>query len=320
MSKEKNISTPLADEYPIKKHTARSWFAALILGVFIGLAVIVPGVSGSTIAIIFGLYTGMLYAFGNIFNDFKRCFVFLLPIGIGVVVGFVAGFLVIQRVFEAFLLQVICLFVGLMIGAVPALTKEIKGQNVTPVRGILFAVGVLIPLAISVVSIALSSGEANEATFTSFPLWRVAAYLPLGFIVSVTQIVPGLSATAILMAFGQFKPILNSLHRDYIFDNPQVLLLYAALGVGFLAGIVCVSRIFSAILKNHKITAFFTVIGLAFGSIASMFLNTDFYALYVQWAEQGAIPIVTVLIALLLLAVGFVGSFLLTKYELSREE
>lgn len=319
MSKEKNISAPLADEYPIKKHSAKSWTAALILGVFIGLAVIVPGVSGSTIAIIFGLYTGMLYAFGNILGDFKRCFVFLLPIGIGVVVGFAAGFLVIQSVFEAYLMQVICLFVGLMIGAIPALTKEIKGQKITPVRGILFAVGVLIPLAIGAISIALSSGEATDASFTSFPLWRVLAYLPLGFVVSVTQIVPGLSATAILMAFGQFKPILNSLHRDYIFENPEVLLLYAALGIGFLVGIVCVSRIFSAILKNHKVTAFFTVIGLAFGSIASMFLNTDVYALYTEWAANGAIPLPTVAFALVLLIIGFTGSFLLTKYELSRE-
>ncbi len=319
MSKEKNITPILADECPIKKHSAKSWTAALILGVFIGLAVIVPGVSGSTIAIIFGLYTGMLYAFGNILSDFKRCFVFLLPIGIGVVVGFAAGFLVIQSVFEAYLMQVICLFVGLMIGAVPALTKEIKGQKITPVRGILFAVGVLIPLAIGAISIALSSGEATDASFTSFPLWRVLAYLPLGFIVSVTQIVPGLSATAILMAFGQFKPILNSLHRDYIFENPEVLLLYAALGIGFLVGIVCVSRIFSAILKNHKVTAFFMVIGLAFGSIASMFLNTDVYALYTEWAANGAVPLPTVAVALVLLIIGFTGSFLLTKYELSRE-
>ena len=72
----------------IKKHTPKSFLLALLLGVFIGLAVIVPGVSGSTIAIIFGLYTGMLYAIGNILGDFKRCFAFLLPIGLGVVVGF----------------------------------------------------------------------------------------------------------------------------------------------------------------------------------------------------------------------------------------
>jgi putative membrane protein len=316
MSKEKNISAAPIDDCPIKKHTAKTWLAALILGVFIGLAVIVPGVSGSTIAIIFGLYTGMLYGLGNIFNDFKRCFAFLLPIGIGAVVGFGAGFLVIQNVFEKYVFQVICLFVGLMIGAVPALTREIKGEKKTPLRGILFAVGVAIPLAIGAVSIALSGGAETTATFTDFPISRIIAYLPLGFIVSVTQIVPGLSATAILMAFGQFKPILNSLHRDYIFENPQVILLYGAIGLGFVAGIVCVSRIFSAILKKHKTTAFFMVIGLSFGSTASMFLNTDVYTVYVDWAANG-VSVPTVIISAVLLAVGFVGSFLLTKYELS---
>ena len=307
------------EDCPIQKHDTKTWIMALVLGVFIGLAVIVPGVSGSTIAIIFGLYTGMLYAIGNILNDFKRCVMFLIPIGIGVVLGFVSGFLVIQKVFEAYLFEVICLFVGLMIGAVPALTKEIKGAKVTPVRAVLFVVGVVIPLAIAVISIALSSDGESSASFTEFPVSRIFAYLPLGFIVSVTQIVPGLSATAILMAFGQFKPILNSLHTDYIFENPQVILLYGALGVGFLVGIVCVSRVFSAILKKHKTTAFFAVIGLAFGSIASMFLNTDVYSLYTDWA-QTSVPWGVVGISVILLAVGFVGSFLLTKYELSGEK
>ncbi len=314
----KNKTTTAVD-CPISKHTPKTWVLALILGVFIGLAVIVPGVSGSTIAIIFGLYTGMLYAIGNILGDFKRCFAFLLPIGIGVIVGFAAGFIVIQEVFEAYLFQIICLFVGLMIGAVPALTKEIKGEKLTPSRGILFAVGVLIPLAISILSIVLSSEAESSASFTDFPVWRIFAYLPLGFVVSVTQIVPGLSATAILMAFGQFKPILNSLHRDYIFENLQVLLLYGALGIGFLVGIVCVSRMFSAILKGHKGTAFYMVIGLAFGSIASMFLNSDIYALYTEWAST-SLPVGEIVVGLVLLAVGFVGSFLLTKYELSRDE
>jgi uncharacterized membrane protein len=203
-----------------------------------------------------------------------------------------------------------------MIGAVPALTKEIKGEKVTPSRAVLFVIGVLIPLAISVLSIMLSSEDASVATYTDFPISRVLAYLPLGFVVSVTQIVPGLSATAILMAFGQFKLILNSLLKDFIFENPQVLLLYAALGIGFVVGIVCVSRVFSWILAKYKATAFFMAVGLAFGSIASMFLNSDVYALYTEWA-QTSVPLVDIAVSLVLLALGFAGSFMLTKYELS---
>ncbi len=301
----------------IKKHTPKSFVIALILGIFIGLAVIVPGISGSTIAIIFGLYTGMLYAIGNILVDFKRCFAFLLPIGLGVVVGFAAGFLVIQNIFEMFLFQLICLFVGLMLGAVPAITKEIKGAKVNPLRIILLIIGFMIPIAIGVVSIVLSSAEGESATFTSFPWWRFAAYLPLGFVVSITQIVPGLSATAILMAFGQFKPILNSLHSEYIIGNPIVILLYACLGIGFIVGLVSMSKLFSSILSKHKHTAFFAVTGLSFGSIASMFVNTDMYALYVSWAEANALPVADVVIGGVLLVLGFAVSFLLTKYELS---
>lgn len=313
MSKEKNSAAE--QSCPLKKHTAKSWTAALILGVFIGLAVIVPGVSGSTIAIIFGLYTAMLYAIGNILSDFKRCIKFLIPIGIGVVIGFVAGFLVIQSVFEAFLFQLICLFVGLMIGAVPALTKEIKGERLSTGRGALFAVGFLIPLAISIVSIILSSDGGSAAEVAEFSVTKMLLYLPLGFIVSVTQIVPGLSATAILMAFGQFRPLINSLHREYLFENPPVILLFAALGIGFLIGLVTISKAFSAILAKHKTTAFFMVIGLAFGSIASMFLNSDVCALYTEWAAT-SVPVADVVVGVVLLIIGFVGSYALTRYEL----
>ncbi len=315
MSKEKKVTAAPIEDCPIKKHTTKSWIAALILGIFFGLAVIVPGVSGSTIAIIFGFYAGMLYGLGNILNDFKRCFAFLLPIGIGAIVGFGAGFILLKELFETYVFQVICLFVGLMVGAVPALTREIKGEKISALRGILFAIGIAIPLAIGGISIALMGGEETTSTLT-FSVGKLLAYIPLGFIVSVTQIVPGLSATAILMAFGQFKPILNSIDKDVLLENPLIILMLGTLVLGFAVGIICVSKIFSAIIKKHKGTAFYMVVGLSFGSIASMFLNTDIYTVYVNWATNG-VSVPTVVVGVALLAVGFVGSFLLTKYELS---
>ena len=314
MNQEPNANAQAVD----LKSKSRS--LAFLLGIFIGLAVIVPGVSGSTIAIIFGLYTAMLYAIGNIFNDFRRCFRFLLPLGLGAVLGFGVGFVVIQKFFEPYLFAVVCLFVGLMTGALPAVLREIRGAKVTPVRGTLLPIGVLIPIAIGILSIFLTSGAGeSSATFVDFPLWRYVAYLPLGFLVSATQIIPGLSATAILMAFGQFGLILNSLHLDYILENPEVLGLYAALGIGFVVGLVVISRIFSAILAKSKQTAFFLICGMSIGSIASMFINPDMAELYGSWARGGA-PVIEIVIGIVLLVVGFVPSFLLTRYELRRED
>ena len=57
----------------LPKYDLKGWIKAFVLGIFIGLAVIVPGVSGSTVAIMFGLYAAMLYAIGNVTKDFKRC-------------------------------------------------------------------------------------------------------------------------------------------------------------------------------------------------------------------------------------------------------
>ena len=298
----------------------KSRWMAFLLGIFIGLAVIVPGVSGSTIAIIFGLYTSLLYAIGNIFNNFKRCVLFLIPIALGAAVGFLTGFLMIQKVFGAYLFLVICLFVGLMAGALPAVLREIRGAKRSPRRVLLFTVGCLIPILIAVLSVILGKNGESTETFTSFPVMRYVLYFPLGFVVSATQIIPGLSATALLLAFGQFGPILNSLHLDYILENPQVLLLYASIGFGFLAGLVLISRVFSIVLSKYKTTAFFMICGMSVGSIASMFVNSDVVEVYTAWAAGQRNAVTELVIGAILLAAGFTVSFLLTRYELNRNQ
>lgn len=100
-----------------------------VLGFFIGLAVIVPGVSGSTVAIIFRLYHKLLYALGNIVRRFKKCIRFLLPIALGLIVGFVLGFLAIQRLIEISPFTIIGLFAGLMLGAFPAVYDEVRAEK-----------------------------------------------------------------------------------------------------------------------------------------------------------------------------------------------
>jgi uncharacterized membrane protein len=179
------------------------------------------------------------------------------------------------------------------------------------------AIGILIPLMIGALSIALGSESMGEESFTSFPVYLFVLYIPLGALVSVTQIVPGLSATAILMAFGQFKPILNSLHTEYILENPVVIALYLCIGGGFLVGMVLISRIFSRLLEKRRAATFFLVVGLSLGSILSMFFNPDMWQTYKSWGA-GVDPTVDIIVGVLLGAAGFLASLALTKYELKR--
>ena len=311
----------ISADCPLYKHDAKSFGVAFVLGVVIGLAIIIPGVSGAAVAIMFGMYAALLYAIGNILNDFRRCIAWLIPIGLGAVVGFLGGFIVIQKLFGRFMFVIVCLFAGLMCGAVPAITGEIKGEKRTPLRALLLVLGFLVPLAVGGVSIMLSEGAVTVGgeTFTSFPAYLFLLYLPLGMVVATTQIVPGLSATAILMACGQFKPILNSLHLDYILENPIVILLYACIGMGFLGGMVLVSRLFSKLIEKRRAPTFFFVVGLSLGSIASMFFNADMWEIYVGWGE-GSNPALSIAIGAALLVLGFVCSFALTRYELKKRK
>lgn len=317
------MSEEKIDGAELKPYNLKGWIKAFVLGIFIGLAVIVPGVSGSTVAIMFGLYASMLYAIGNILSDFKRCVKFLIPIGIGAVIGFGTGFLLVQMLLEKYIFVVICLFVGLMLGASPALLNEIKGEKIGALRILLIAIGVIIPLGIGALSVyldppVLTEAEGASQAFGEIPWYMFLAYIPLGILVSATQLIPGLSATAILMALGQFKPIMDSVHLDYIIEHPAFIGLMLCLAGGFAVGLIVISKIFSKLIAWKKASVFCFVVGLSFGSIGSMFLNPDIVQVYFNWAH-GSFSIVEFIIGIVLLALGLTVSILLTRYGLVHE-
>lgn len=319
MKKRENSTPSLAENENVL--AGKSKLLSFVLGIFIGLAVIVPGISGSTIAIILGLYAAMLYAIGHLASrEFKKCFLFLLPLGIGAVIGFVGGFLVVATVFEPYTFELVCLFTGLMAGAVPALFRETEGERLSVKRGFLFAGGLLLPIVIALLSAFVLPKEAGESIFTTFPIWRVIVYFPLGILIALTQIIPGLSATAILMAFGQYGLIIGSAKEcvkniPYLLENPEIILLYASLGLGFLAGLLLLSRALSALLEKYKGTVFFGIIGLSVGSIVSMYLCSDMMEAYESFGARATFPWWEIVIGVLLFAVGFTSSYLLVIYE-----
>ncbi len=281
-----------------------------VLGFFIGLAVIVPGVSGSTVAIIFRLYDKLLYALGNIFRRFKKCAKFLLPIVLGLAVGFVLGFLAIQRLIDISPFTVIGLFAGLMLGSFPAVYDEVRSEKKTPLRVGLFLIGLAVPVAIALFSVFASEGAQS---LEGLNVGHYILFIVLGYLVAVTQVVPGLSATALLMAFGYFSSIMDSVHLSYWQQNPAVFGVYACLVAGFVAGLVTFSKLLTKIFAKHRAGAFFVIVGLSLGSILTMFFNPDIYAVYQSWTT--ALNVLDLTLGLVLFAVGIVVAYLFVRYE-----
>ena len=317
-------------EVALIKYNKKTWSKSALLGFFIGLAVIVPGISGSTVAIIFKLYNQFLYALGNLFKQFKKCFTFLLPIGIGIVIGVLLGFLAVDKLLEWLPFAVVCLFAGLMSGAFPAVSDEVKGAKRTPWRIVLFALGVAVPVALGCVSSVLtikapvseSIEGVTKTIFDNVQWWHIVLGVVFGAVVGITQIVPGMSASAFLMAVGWFQSLVSSVSMTYWKQNPAVWLVYGALVVGFCLGIFGFSGVLTKLFQKAHDASYFAIVGLSLGSIISIFCNGDIMEVYMSWATgkvNGTMLAVNIVLGVILFIGGVIGAYALVRYQRKKD-
>ncbi len=320
-------------EIALIRYNKKTWCKSALLGFFVGLAIIVPGISGSTVAIIFKLYDQFLYALGNLFKQFKRCFLFLLPIGIGIVLGVLLGFIGVKSLLKILPFAIICLFAGLMLGAFPAVYDEVRDAKRTPLRIVLFAVGLAIPIVMGCVSAVgtwnmQTNGVPTESggalvlkTFENIGAGHVFASLALGVAMGITQIVPGLSFSAVMMAVGWFSDFIASISLTYWQANPSIFLVYGGMGIGLIASVLALSKGLTVLFSKARHTAYSMIVGLSLGSVLSMFCNGDIMEVYLSWAQgTAANPVVDIILGVVLFAVGIVCAYLLVRYQRKQDE
>lgn len=296
----------------LKYKSFKEILISIFVGFSIGLSVIVPGISGSTIAIIMKVYDKMMYSFSNVFKRFKDCILYLIPIGIGIVAGFGIGFVLVKLLLETIPFITICFFVGLMVGTFPVLFKEIRGEAPTMNRKLLFTAGILVPLLITVVSMFANA----DNSLTGLGFGHYVLFLVLGVLISLTQIVPGLSATVLLMMFGYYTAILNGVGTE-LFTDFKLMLVYIMLVVGFVIGILLFSKVINRLLDRQRKPFFFTICGLSIGSMLAVFLGNECVDIYAGW--QGTGMVVDIIVGIVALAVGFAATFALYVYDKKKE-
>ena len=304
----------MENEILIEKHTKKSWFKSGILGIFMGLAVIIPGVSGAQIAILFKLYDKLTFAISNILKKFKLMFLFLLPIILGMVVGFVAGFFAVKELLAIATFAVVAFFAGMMLGGTPVYIKEIKQSKQNWFKIFLLILGLIIPISISLIAIHtnLDFGSAISETGTEWWIYIVA--VPVGFIVAITQIIPGLSATSTLLSIGLFNPLIESVSLTFWKANPTVLAVYVLLAVGFILGLFFLSKLINKVIEKYKSHFYYLALGLSLSSIASMFYNPEIVEYYNLWSVSG-INYLELGIGISLFCLGFVAIFAIFSFS-----
>lgn len=229
----------------------------IIFGALIGIANIIPGFSGGTMAVILGMYDKIISAISNIKNDFKNSLKILIPIGVGAVLGIVGFAKIIEFLLEKFPIATNFVFTGLIIGSFSMIIKKTtaKRRNLSGI--VAFLAGIVLMILMQLANVAENSA-ITQLDIASFIKIFTASLISAG-----AMIVPGLSGSFLLLLFGVYTTILTAI-------SSMNILILMTVGIGCLFGILIFAKIIDKLFKSCKNETYMAILGLMVGSIWSI--------------------------------------------------
>lgn len=241
-----------------------------ICGFFMALADSVPGVSGGTVALLAGEYDDFIGSFGAVVGKDKArrkaALLFLLRLGVGWIVGMGLSVALLAGLFHTQIYAVSSLFLGLVMASVPLVAIEEKEtlRATRPWHLLLFLAG-----AGAVVGLSLLHLSVSVDTLT--PLSAGYVFISGALAISA-MVLPGISGSTLLLAFGLYVPIITGLRQLLSLDFSPLPLL-VLFGFGVLFGIFCSFRGIHSLLKHHRTPTVFAVLGLMVGSLFAVVMG-----------------------------------------------
>lgn len=225
------------------------------VGTIVGIASMLPGVSGGVIAVCFGIYERLVADLADLRHRIKTDFYFLLIIGLGILLGMFLIAFGLEYLMDTYMVIALFFFVGLIIGQMPELWKitKPKTEKFNSYNILAAVIGFLIMLAI------LFMGVANDVVLGH----NIASYISLmfvGVIIAVSKLAPGISGSTIILALGLYHPLMKAItDLDWALIIPLML--------GLIIGLLAFAKFINYALNSHKTSTYCMIIGLTVGSI-----------------------------------------------------
>ena len=257
-------------------------------GIVVGIGGVSPGLSGSVLLIIFGLYQKTLDALGNFFKNIRKNTRFLLPLVLGMFTGVLLFSKIINFFISHYEMPTCFCFLGLILGTLPMVWQEVKKEGFSAKY-----YGYILLSAI----LGFWFFKLNPNIFPQVTDPTLLQSILLGVAVAATAIIPGVDPTVFLSTLGFYRMYVASLAE---FDLSILAPMVIGLGIGAVAISFCMSTLF-----KRFYTATYSVI---FGIFLSMIPNMLNENCVLRFNVESVISI-------LLLIIGFLISYFLGKQE-----
>ena len=267
----------------------------MIKGMIIGIANVIPGVSGGTLMITLGIYEQIISTISHLFNNIKKNLKFIIPLGIGMGLAILLFSKLIGYSLENFPFATTFFFIGLILGGIPLLWRKVKIKSKKMSNWFVFFVTFTL-----VIAFAFLKSGSNIVDFTSFGVTDALLIFLVGVVAASTMIIPGISGSFVLMFLGYYQPIINTIRNitDFSLLGHNLIIL-VPFGIGVIVGVVLVAKLIEFLLKKYETKTYFGVLGFVLASMVAIIkpiINVD-------------VSIIEILIAVILSLVGFVGAY-----------
>ena len=259
----------------------------VIQGAVIGLGAVLPGISGGVLCVVFGIYKPIMELLSHPLKNFKTHVPKLLPVIVGLGVGFMGIANLLSFFLEKYPAPSVCLFVGLIVGMMPSLFREAgeKGRS----QGSFISMGI----AMVAVFALLLGLQFSAVQITPNFAW----YLFCGFCLALSVIAPGMSFSTLLMPLGLYTPFVDGIGHL----NMGVLLPG---GLGALITVILLAKAVNALFERYYSLAFHAIIGIVIAATAMIIPFQSF-----------AISVGQCVVNVLCLAVGIIAALLLDRFN-----
>jgi putative membrane protein len=235
-------------------------------GMAMGIAEVIPGVSGGTIAFITGIYQRLLAAINSINfsligiykkDGFKGVWqaidgTFLISLFIGMGLGIVGGIFAVAKLLETHPEPLWGFFFGLILASVIVLRKEITNLNINAI--IAFILGIVVAVVIT----SLTPTEGSTSLFYVFICGAIAI---------CALMLPGISGSFMLLILGMYTFIITTLKNVLVFQAMSDIIIIATFALGCLTGVISFSRVLTWLFKKFPQITMATMIGFLVGSV-----------------------------------------------------
>jgi hypothetical protein len=268
-----------------------------------GIANIIPGVSGGTLALILGIYEDFIGAISHFFSNLKKNICFLIPIAIGMLLAIASLSRVIDYSYKHFPIPTSLFFVGLVLGGIPMLVGKVRGKKEVKQASsyVIFALTFLLVMVMACSDFIF--GEGLKVSFANMGLVQYLLLFIVGVVTAATMVIPGVSGSLVLMLLGYYYPVLTVIKECTKLQNlGSNIIILGVFGVGVLLGIVLISKLIEFLFQKYETKTYFGVLGFIVASVLAIPIST-------LLSIKVTFSVIQILIGIVFLVIGSIISY-----------